>query len=75
MCNIARSTVCWGMTQCGLVCWCSQVAHKATKIRVTTVKVSAALHVGDHLLRRLRGGSPNDHSMNFRRYGKLTYRR
>jgi len=75
MCNIARSTVCWGMTQCGLVCCYSQIAHKATKIRVTTVQISTALHVGDHLLRRLRGGSPDDRSMNFHRYGKLTYRR
>jgi hypothetical protein len=48
--------------------------HKARKIRVTTVKISTVLRVGDHLLRRLRGGSPDDHSMNFHRYGKLTYR-
>ena len=75
MCRSARSTVCWVMTQCGLVCWYSQIAYKATKISVTTVKISTSLHVGDHLLRRLRDGSPDDHGMNFHRYGKLTYRK
>ena len=71
----ARSTVCWVVTQCDLVCWYSQIAHKATKIRVTTVKISTVLRVGDHLHRGLPGGSPDDHSINFYRYGKLTYRR
>jgi hypothetical protein len=75
MCHSARSTARWVMTQCGLVCWYSLIAHKVTKIRVTTVKISTVVHVGDHLLRRLRGGSRDDLSMNFHCYGKLRYRR